>query len=153
MTRLLLLSIRTVFANAIFERSKIFEFRRIKPRHGIPGSALIYEPLPVAMITGWIKISQAIALAPADAVDLAGAHDPFSNDYKAYLDSALSPCAFKIVNAQRLPNKIALANLTKRKITPPQSYCYVDQAEITALLPLEFYHSNETRSEDVSTAV
>jgi predicted transcriptional regulator len=92
----LLLSIKPVFAAAIYAGNKIYEFRRAVPRRAIPGPALIYETMPVGRVTGWTHITEAIPMVPNEAGELANPQDPFAGGYVYYLTGARSPCALAL---------------------------------------------------------
>jgi predicted transcriptional regulator len=139
----LLLSIRPRFASAIYSKTKSFEFRRRPPRRSIPGLALIYETLPIARITGVVRILEAIALRPGEAEALAGPCDPFCDLYEAYVGGAAKPCALALDEPERLWAPMELSALTELR-RPPQSFGYValDPIALNGHLPSRSCHSN-----------
>jgi predicted transcriptional regulator len=150
---MLLLSIRSRFADAIYSGAKRFEFRRLTPRRSIPGLALIYETLPVGMVTGIAHVASASSLTPEGAARVAGSDDPFANAYEGYLQGAMSPCALALVRPRRFTAPIGLTQLTNLR-RPPQSFAYVevDSALLTALLPPESCHSTASAFADGTAA-
>lgn len=148
MTRssILLLSIRPKYAAAIYDGNKIYEFRRVVPRHGIPGPALIYETMPVGMVTGWMNVTKAVPVVPIRAAELNNPRDPFADRYVFYLTGARSPCALALSFASRFSTPITLSDLSSRRLRPPQSFCYLETSWLSGQLLLQFYHSNAIRS-------
>ncbi len=139
---MLLLSIKPHFADAIYRGLKQYEFRRVSPRQQIPGLALIYETVPIGRITGVVHISQVIPLAGRSAAALAGASDPYAEQYDRYLRSSRSPCALMLHYAERLRRSAIMSELTSLK-RPPQSFCYtsVSWEQLNDQLPPKSYHS------------
>jgi predicted transcriptional regulator len=142
----LLLSIKPVFAAAIYAGNKIYEFRRAVPRRAIPGPALIYETMPVGRVTGWTHITEAIPMVPNEAGELANPQDPFAGGYVYYLTGARSPCALALGFVSRFSAPITLSALSPRPLRPPRSFCYLDRKWLSGRLPPEFYHSSVVHS-------
>ena len=139
---MLLLSIKSPFAQAIYAGLKIAEFRRLVPKRGIPGCALIYETKPKGMVTGAVFIERAIEVPPGGARDIAGPHDAFTGFYDDYLAGARQPCALKLSKTVVFDEPQDLTALTGLAVAP-QSYAYVDpdRPEIIARLPPGFCRS------------
>jgi predicted transcriptional regulator len=144
MTRslILLLSIRPIFAAAIYNRDKVYEFRRSTPRYGMPGPAFIYETMPIGRVTGWTYVSAAVPIVPGEAGELATKQDPFAETYELYLKGAKSPCALALSFVSRFATPIRLSAMSSRPLRPPQSFCYLDSGWLSARPPLLFCHSN-----------
>lgn len=122
---MILFSLRTQFAEAIFAGSKRHEFRRVAPRRCVPGLALIYETKPLGLVTGTVFVEGIIPVPQGCAKMIAAANDPFSTYYDEYLLGAREPIALELSRPTRFSNPIQLQYLTGLQ-TAPQSYCYVD---------------------------
>jgi predicted transcriptional regulator len=123
---LLLLAIKPKFAAAIYVGEKRIELRRVAPRRGVPGPALIYESAPVSRITGCVFISAGQKIRPEDAASLAGPQDAFSGLYAAYVRGAPNPSALMLTNARRFQVPVRLVDAPNAPSRPPQSFCYLD---------------------------
>ncbi|MBP2161250.1 MULTISPECIES: ASCH domain-containing protein [Asticcacaulis] len=146
---MILLSLQTRFADAIYSGRKRQEFRRRPPRRGIPGLALIYETKPTGMVTGMVRIDGVIAVPTGQAANLAFEDDPYRDYYDRYLEGAHEPVALMLGPPVRFVRPQPLMPLTGLRLAP-QSFCYVDSArpEITALLHPESCRSSVAESED-----
>jgi predicted transcriptional regulator len=124
MRRALLLSLKSKFAEAIYDGRKRIEFRRAAPRCKLPIEAFIYETLPKGLVTGLVTVSEIIQAPAAQLLTLVSADDPLLTDYRRYLADARRPCALVLRNAVR-HESIDLRSLAGAPARPPQSYCYV----------------------------
>jgi predicted transcriptional regulator len=105
------------------------ELRRVAPRRGIPGVALIYESAPVSRITGSVYIRANQNISPEDVVSLAGPQDMCVVWYVAYLPGANRPSALMLANARRSQVPVQLAQVMIGPARPPQSFRYLEDKD------------------------
>jgi len=149
---MILLSLRSPFADAIYSGLKMHEFRRVCPRHGIPGPALIYEVKPRGMVTGVVFVERAIDVPPGCGRSTAAPGDPYRDYYDRYLEGARKPVALVLSRPMRFAFPQPLEAMTGLR-TAPQSYAFVDggRSQIIAQLRSVPCHSSEIGAEVSST--
>lgn len=119
-----IISIRHKFAELIYDGSKIFELRHIKPTIK-PGSWMwIYEPKPIGMITGYVQYHGLMIGDPKTIWkqyhEFLGVSEQEFFDYYSKREQAFAWC---VALPYKLSAPIALAYVGITR--PPQSYQYL----------------------------
>jgi len=134
--RLLFLSVKPIYAEAILSGAKTIELRRSRPRITVPTEALIYASSPtmalvgecvVEDITEWQMANLWKSLGPQTGVDR------FMFD--TYFEGAEHAVALHLTKVRRLTNAVSLEDIRDRVegFEPPQSFRYVSRAKSEAL--------------------
>ena len=127
--RMIVLSLKPRFADAILAGSKTVELRRSEPKIVVPTRALIYATSPVRALVGTcivtsVKSGQLEALwrefGPRTGVD----HQEFLD----YFDGVKKGTALTLSDPESLLRPISLTLLreTSQGFRPPQSFAYID---------------------------
>jgi predicted transcriptional regulator len=117
-SRRVAMSIRPELADAIYNGTKCFEFRRCYVRIPVGSIVLLYEIRPVARITGQFTVAEVIFGLPHDLIELES-NRVARECAVAYLAGALRASALRIQSPGRWATPIRMTN-------PPQSYRFVD---------------------------
>lgn len=133
----LFLSLRPRFAELLLSGTKSVELRRIRPSV-LPGAAvLLYASSPMMKLVGWAEVRE-IKVAPTAQIWLDhGSETGISrSEYDDYFKGLDDGVAIKLVNVRRLDKPRPLQDLRKRLsgFQPPQSYRYLDRAQVAALV-------------------
>ena len=130
--RMIILSLKPRFADAILSKLKTVELRRTTPKIGVPTRALIYASTPVQALVGSCIVE---SVASDDLAVLWSTHGPTSGlryqEFRNYFDGVAMGSALTLSGAERFNRQISLAELRSipHSLRPPQSFSYVD-AEI-----------------------
>lgn len=122
---LILIALQPSFAAAIYNRSKSFEFRRVKAKIRPDDRILVYESAPISRVTGefnagkviYGKSSQILILEPDLGSRAAAAQ---------YLTGAEFCTAIEVVNPVKWEPSTKLGNLYPG-LRPPQSYLFIEK--------------------------
>jgi predicted transcriptional regulator len=134
--RVILLSVRPTFADAILSGQKKAELRRSVPRV-LPGSwALVYASAPVMAIVGVVRIETVQATTPQSLWhDVRTAASVSKHEYDTYYDRADKAAALWLAEPYRFAAAVPLAQLRREfDLEPPQSYRYLTGAQARALV-------------------
>jgi predicted transcriptional regulator len=134
--RLLLLSIRPRYAEAILGGRKSAELRRAVPRVS-PGTwALIYSSAPTMAIVGAVRVTDVQADTPHRLWRDAGPHAAVSKpEFDTYFANATRSSALWLSEPLRLDDPVPLGRLRAvADFRPPQSYRYLTPKAATALI-------------------
>jgi predicted transcriptional regulator len=122
---LILIALRPSFAEAIYNRSKLFEFRRVKAKIRPDDRILVYESAPISKVTGEFNVGKVVYGKPSQILNL----EPNSNSRTAaaqYLTGAKLCTAIEVVNPIRWEQSMKLGNLYP-SLRPPQSYLFIEK--------------------------
>ncbi|HET9591966.1 MAG TPA: ASCH domain-containing protein [Solirubrobacterales bacterium] len=133
----LFLSLRPRFAELLLSGAKSIELRRVRPavHEGTP--VLLYASSPAMKLVGRAEVAQ---VQVASVAEIWREHGPETgirlNEYNDYFKNAKEAVAIKLVNIQRLDKPRPLQDLRDRLsgFQPPQSYRYLDKAQVAALV-------------------
>ena len=127
--RMIVLSLKPRFAEAIFAGTKTVELRRTRPRIEVPTRALLYATTPVRALLGTCIITDVIS---ADLTALwreyGSRSDLTHNEFKRYFEGLGVGTALTLAHQQPLDRVVPLQELRAkpRGFRPPQSFAYVD---------------------------
>ena len=137
--RMMILSLRPRFADAILSGVKTVELRRTEPKIRVPTLALIYASTPVRALLGTCVVTSVESgrLAALWRVHSAGSgldHGEFLN----YFKGVEAGTALSLASPRRFSRPISLVELRSRPtgFRPPQSFSYVDTETGNRLLQL-----------------
>ena len=124
----ILLSMRPVYAERIFDGTKTVELRRVRPKISVGDTVLVYVSSPVKAIIGCFLVDGLVCLPPEQlwrrVRHCAGVT---RSEFDDYYRSASSSTAIFIRDAKRFDHRIELNALRARSagFRPPRSYRYV----------------------------
>ncbi len=127
--RMIVLSLKPRFAEAILAGTKTVELRRTKPRIEVPTRALLYATTPGRALLGTCIITD---VRSADLTALwreCGSRSELShNEFKRYFEGLGVGTALTLSHQQPLDRIVPLQDLRAkpRGFRPPQSFAYVD---------------------------
>ncbi len=127
--RMVVLSLRPRFAEAILAGVKTVELRRTVPKIVIPTRALLYAASPVRALLGTCVIT---SVRSADLAALWHEYGPRSKlsfgEFQQYFKGVNTGTALTLSGPQTLNRPIPLQDLRAkpRNFRPPQSFAYVD---------------------------
>ena len=127
--RMVVLSLKPRFAEAILEGAKTVELRRTEPKIVVPTRALLYAASPVRALVGTCII---ISVQPLDLVALWQEHGAGSGllerEFQEYFEGVDMGTALTLVQPSAFHRQIPLQDLRARPkgFRPPQSFAYVD---------------------------
>ncbi|MET7706083.1 hypothetical protein [Micromonospora sp. NPDC005413] len=150
--RVLLLSLRPRFAEAILSGAKTIELRR-RPINAKPGTKVIlYSSAPVMAIVGTARLNQVMVSNPQTAWNV---HHPAlglrKDEYDAYLDGSQLAYLLHLSQVCTLNEPLHLHRLRQDGgFHPPQSFRYVAPSDPLPLRELvgtiEHWNGNRQRS-------
>ena len=127
--RMVVLSLRPRFAEAILAGAKTVELRRTEPKIVVPTRALLYAASPVRALLGTciitsVRSTDLAALWREHGCDAALSYEEF----RRYFEGVDMGTALTLTEPRRFSRGIPLQDLrTKpRSFRPPQSFAYVD---------------------------
>jgi predicted transcriptional regulator len=123
MARTVLMAIRPLFAQAIYENRKRFEYRRVRTSIESGDCILIYESSSRGLVTGEFTAGSIYRETPTCLSDYEMDCD-IQAQVNSYLSNARTASAIEILNPikWKMPRSIAELGLTVR---PPQSYIFI----------------------------
>lgn len=127
--RMIVLSLKPRFAQAILAGVKTVELRRTVPKIVIPTRALLYAASPVRALLGTCVIT---SVRSADLAALWHEYGPRSelpyHEFQQYFEGVATGTALTLSEPQALSRPIPLQDLRAkpRGFRPPQSFAYVD---------------------------
>ena len=128
--RMIVLSLRPRFAEAILAGVKTVEFRRTEPSTVVPTRALLYAATPVrALVDGTCVVT---SVRSADLVDLwreSGSRSELAyGEFESYFEGVEAGTALTLAHPQPFRRGVALQDLRAQpgSFRPPQSFAYVD---------------------------
>ncbi len=134
--RVALLSIHPRHANAILEGRKRVELRRV-PVSMDTSHVIVYATAPTQAILGWFEVEGIDLAAPTR---IWNQHQSWCGvtrrEFRDYFAGARQAAAIRVGRAHRLDDALSLDVLRNVK-RPPQSFQYVDLADVSWLLDLD----------------
>lgn len=126
--RLLLLSLKPRFAEAILSGMKSVELRRRPPQIATPTEALIYASSPTMELVGTCWVDDVIAMAPWTLWRTYGERCGVSRrDFMRYFDGCTTAHGLVISRPRRFDDAVGLTDIRREHagFQPPQSFRYV----------------------------
>ncbi len=127
--RMIVLSLKPRFAEAILAGVKTVELRRTEPKIVVPTRALLYAASPVRALLGTCIIT---SVQPLDLVTLWQQHGSGSgllyHEFQQYYEGVDVGTALTLVQPSAFSRRIPLQDLRAKPkgFRPPQSFAYVD---------------------------
>ena len=127
--RMIVLSLKPGFAEAILAGDKTVELRRTVPRIVAPTRALLYAATPVRALVGTCVVT---SVRSADLASLWQEHGSrtglLHHEFERYLEGVDTGAALTLAHPQPFRRGISLEELraTPGGFRPPQSFAYVD---------------------------
>ncbi|WP_419846954.1 ASCH domain-containing protein [Candidatus Poriferisocius sp.] len=127
--RMIVLSLKPRFAEAILAGTKTVELRRTTPKIEVPTLALLYASTPLRALLGTCIITSANSAPLSDLWREFGSRAELSfPEFKSYFDGVEVGTALTLTQQRRLTRRVPLQDLRAEPIAfrPPQSFAYVD---------------------------
>ena len=127
--RMVVLSLKPRFAEAILAGVKTVELRRTEPKIVVPTRALLYATSPVRALLGTCIIT---SVQPLDLQALWREHGPGAgllyNEFQEYFEGVEVGTALTLTQPRAFSRQIDLQDLRTKPqgFRPPQSFAYVD---------------------------
>ena len=137
--RMIVLSLKPPYAEAILSGVKTVELRRIGPKISVPTRALIYATTPVKALRGACVVDRVVTDRLTVLWGSYGSRTGLGHrEFRDYFMGLEVGSALMLSDAWRFSRQIPLADLraSRRMERPPQSYSYVDAAIGDQLLRL-----------------
>lgn len=135
--RVVLLSVRPRFADALLKGTKTVEVRRRAVRLDAGAVCLLYASSPTRALTGALTLAGIDHGTPDELWRRHGPRTALTRDeYDDYLDGRSTACALVVAAYLAFHTPVPLAELRRRNdaFVPPQSYRFVNDGELRALL-------------------
>lgn len=133
----LFLSLRPRFADLLLNGDKSVELRRVRPDVAPGTSVLLYASSPMMKLVGRAEVEE-VKVAPVRQIWREHGRETGINqsEYDAYFEDLDEAVAIKLVNIRRLDKPRPLKDLRNSLagFQPPQSYRYLDRAQVAALV-------------------
>lgn len=123
MGRTALMSMKAVFAEAAYNRTKKYEYRRCSTRIASGDLIVIYESAPTMKVTGTFTVGEVIVGSPSIMLGLEKLTS-ISASVEQYLAGARVASALEIRDPRRFAEPLKLRDACD-VARPPQSYCFV----------------------------
>ena len=127
--RMIVLSLKPRFAEAILAGTKTVELRRTRPKIEVPTRALLYATTPVRALLGTCIITDVRSANLTALWREYGSRSELShNEFKRYFEGLDVGTALSLAHHQPLDRMVPLQDLRAktRGFRPPQSFAYVD---------------------------
>jgi len=135
MKKALLLSIKPKFAEAIFEGTKVFELRKVRPRLTCGDLVLVYVTSPRCRLEGAFDVVSVIELPPEELWNVVKSGCALTkNEFDNYYFGKTVGYAIGVGSAWVLETSRNLRYLRDEEIVPPQSYRYLSASQTATLL-------------------
>lgn len=137
--RMIVLSLKPRFAEAILAGTKTVELRRTTPKIEVPTRALLYASTPVRALLGTCIITSVTSANLADLWREFGSRaDLPYHEFKRYFEGVEVGTALTLDEQRPLSRKVPLRDLRAkpRGFRPPQSFSYVDSKTGDRLLQM-----------------
>lgn len=132
----LFLSLRPRFAELLLSGEKTVELRRVRPAVSGGTPVLLYASSPRMTLVGRAQVA-AVEVGPTKQIWREhGPHTGITRkEYDNYFTGLGQAVAIRLVNIHRLQKPRPLTDLRQRLagFQPPQSYRYLDSAQVAAL--------------------
>ncbi|MFT4176031.1 MAG: ASCH domain-containing protein [Luteolibacter sp.] len=135
MKKALLLSIKPRFAEAIFEGTKVFELRKVRPRLACGDLVLVYVTSPRCQLEGAFDVVSVIELPLEELWKVVENGCALTKgEFDDYFNGKTVGYAIGVGNAWVLETSRNLRFLRDEEIVPPQSYRYLSASQAATLL-------------------
>jgi len=137
--RMMVLSLRPRFADAILSGVKTVELRRTEPKIRVPTLALIYASTPVRALLGTCVVTSVESDHLGALWQVHGGSSGLDHgEFLDYFDGVQAGTALSLTSPRRFSRPIPLVELRSRPngFRPPQSFSYVDAETGNQLLRL-----------------
>ena len=127
--RMMVLSLRPRFADAILSGVKTVELRRTEPKIRVPTLALIYASTPVRALLGTCVVTSVESGRLSALWQVHGAGSGLDHgEFMGYFEGVQAGSALSLASPRRFSRPIPLVELRARPtgFRPPQSFSYVD---------------------------
>lgn len=127
--RMVVLSLKPRFAEAILTGVKTVELRRTEPKIETPTLALLYAASPMRSLVGTCIVT---SVRSADLVDLWHEHGQEANlsylEFQQYFKGVDAGTALTLAEPRAFNQRVPLQDLRAKRegFRPPQSFAYVD---------------------------
>ena len=128
-SRMIVLSLKPRFAEAILAGTKTVELRRTRPNIEVPTRALLYATTPVRALLGTCVITDVRSANLTTLWREYGSRSELShNEFKRYFEGLDVGTALTLSHQRPLDRTVPLQDLraNPRGFRPPQSFAYVD---------------------------
>ena len=135
--RMIVLSLKPRFAEAILAGTKTVELRRTMPKIEVPTRALLYATTPVRALLGTCIITSVISAPLSDLWREYGSRANLAyHEFKRYFEGVEVGTALTLDEQRPLSRRVPLQDLRADPIgfRPPQSFAYVDTKTADRLL-------------------
>lgn len=135
--RMIVLSLKPRFAEAILAGTKTVELRRTTPKIEVPTRALLYASTPVRALLGTCIITSVTSARLTDLWREYGSRADLSyHEFKSYFDGVEVGTALTLDEQRPLSRRMPLQELRARPggFRPPQSFSYLDTKTADRLL-------------------
>jgi len=131
----LLLSIKPRFADAIFEGTKTFELRKVRPKLVAGDLVLVYVTTPRCRLEGAFKVGAVLEMPPEKLwLRVSGKCGVTRAEFMTYYSEKSTAFAIGVAEAWQLETAVGLNKLRTEEIVPPQGYRYLTAGETASLL-------------------
>ena len=127
--RMIVLSLKPRFAEAILAGTKTIELRRTTPKIEVPTRALLYASTPVRALLGTCIITSVTSARLTDLwLEFGSRADLSHHEFKQYFEGVEVGTALTLDKQRLLSRSVPLQDLRARPrgFRPPQSFSYVD---------------------------
>lgn len=132
MEKALLISIKPIYADAIYRGLKSIELRRHLPVNFDGTTAFIYETSPISMVTGLFVVGGFITLPKTQFWERFRNESYISKTvFESYFDSCTVARGIYILDSMKFQTPMSVSAFLRNR--PPQSWCYVQDRK-------EFYY-------------
>ena len=135
--RMMVLSLKPRFAEAILSGIKTVELRRIEPQITLPTRALVYATTPVKALLGRCIVDDVVSDSLQSLWQRYSSRTGLEySEFLRYFDGVNTGTALTLSSPKRFDLQIPLAALRSnlRGFRPPQSFAYLDSARGDLLL-------------------
>lgn len=137
--RMMILSLRPRFADAILSGVKTVELRRTEPKIRVPTLVLIYASTPVRALLGTCIVTSVESDRLGTIWQVHGAGSGLDHgEFLSYFEGVEAGTALSLASPSRFSRPVPLEELRSRPtgFRPPQSFCYVDAETGNRLLQM-----------------
>lgn len=135
--RLIFLSLKPRFAEAILDGGKQIELRRQPPRIEVPTRALLYASSPTMSLVGTCVVNDIVDLAPSTLWRRYGSISGVTRrEFVDYFEGCTRAYGLKLSDVERLDEPVSLGSIRQELggFQPPQSFRYVTESQADALV-------------------
>lgn len=126
-----LLSIKPIYASAIWHRTKRYEYRRRVFDTLAHTDAYVYTTAPISMVTGRFSVEDVIVGSPLDVWEVTSSHAGIDREnYLSYFEGRSVAFAIAIDHPEQFAIPVNLKDVCGL-IHPPQSYALFDDVVLS----------------------